>query len=227
MGQVHVAPALLDHIGGPVPPVGCFQYHLGVLAGLGQLGRQGDGVVVDADRLERLACLVAAHDHAASPVQVDADILLLLFHGSLLLSSPGWFRHPKCAPHTWSRATGGLPRALRLGLGLSGDFPRGHGIAPRARRAGPCAKRCPSHGSCAALLHYVKTLRSRRRFHAAWSMEATGRAQRGPIAVSLAPRVTGPSCGRGLRTAIHASTTRCRGCSTEHHGYRSSQGIGP
>ena len=70
--------------------------------------------------------LVPPHDHAASPVQVDADILLLLFHGSLLLSSPSWFGNPKCALHTWSRATGGLPRALRFGSGRRGDFPRGH-----------------------------------------------------------------------------------------------------
>ena len=97
MGQVHIGPALFEHVSGPVPPIGRFEYHLGVLTGLGQLGRQGDRVVVDADRVERLTCLVAAHDHAASPVQVDADILCLLFHGSLLLSSPGWFRHPKCA----------------------------------------------------------------------------------------------------------------------------------
>jgi hypothetical protein len=67
------------------------------------------------------------------------DMLFLLFHGSFLLSSPGWFGNPKCALHTWSRATGGLPLALRLGLGWSGNFLRGHRIAPRARRASRCA----------------------------------------------------------------------------------------
>ena len=143
MGQVDVCPAFFEHVSGPVPPVGGFEDHLGALTGLGQLGRQGDGVVVDADRVEGLACPVAAHDHAASPVQVDADILLLLFHGSLLLSSPGWFGNPKCALHTWSGATGGLPLALRLGSGRSGDVPRGHPMAPGARRAGPCATPVP------------------------------------------------------------------------------------
>ena len=42
MGQVHGAPALLEHVGRPVPAVGGFEDHFGVLAGLGQLGRQGD-----------------------------------------------------------------------------------------------------------------------------------------------------------------------------------------
>ena len=54
MGQVHRGPALLDHVSRPVPAIGRFEYHLWMLAGLGQLGRQGDGVVVDADRVERL-----------------------------------------------------------------------------------------------------------------------------------------------------------------------------
>ena len=97
-----VAPALLDHVGGPVPAIGRLQDHLGVLAGLGQLGGQGHRVVVDPDRVEGLAGLVAPHDHAAASVQVDADVLLLLFHGSLLPSFPGWFGNPKCASHTWS-----------------------------------------------------------------------------------------------------------------------------
>ncbi len=76
MGQVHRGPALLDHISRPVPAIGGFEDHFGVLPGLGQLGRQGHRVVVDADRVEGLAGLVAPHDHAAPPVQVDADILL-------------------------------------------------------------------------------------------------------------------------------------------------------
>ena len=137
MGQVHRGPALLDHISRPVPAIGRFEDHFWMLAGLGQLGRQGDGVVVDADRLERLTRLVPPHNHAAPPVQVDADVLLLLFHGSLLLSSPGWFGNPKCALHTWSRATGGLPRALRSGSGRRGDFPRGHANRSSCSACGP------------------------------------------------------------------------------------------
>jgi hypothetical protein len=67
-------------------------------------------------------------------VQVDADVLCLLLHGSLL-SSPGWCGNPKCAPHTWSRATGGgLPWVLRLGcLGSIG-----------LRRVLRCHERSPS-----------------------------------------------------------------------------------
>src|ERR1019366_2991984 len=94
----------------------------------------------------------------AAPVQIDADILCLLFHGSLLLSFAGRFRNPKCALHTWSRATGGLPRALRLcSVGLR-HAPRCHEIAPRAGRSSRCAHRSSSRGSCAALLHHIKPL---------------------------------------------------------------------
>ena len=150
-------PALLDHVSRPVPAIGRFQYHLGMLTGLGQLGRQGDRVVVDADRVERLACLVAPHDHAASPVQVDADILWLLFHGSLLLSFPGWFRNPKCALHTWSRATGGLPRALRLcSVGLR-DAPRCHGDRSSCSAFEPGALTGARHAG-AALRSFITSL---------------------------------------------------------------------
>ncbi len=76
-------------------------------------GSQSSRVVVDPDRLESPTRIVAGRDHAAPPVQFDADILFLLFHGSLVLSLPGWFRKPKCAPHTCLRATVGLPSDLR------------------------------------------------------------------------------------------------------------------
>jgi hypothetical protein len=92
-------------------------------------------------------------------VQIDADILCFQFHGSLLLSFAGWFRNPKCALHTWSRATGGLPRALRLCSIDLGHGPRSHEFAPCSRRPSRCAHRSSSRGSCAALLHHIKPLR--------------------------------------------------------------------
>ena len=130
VGQVDGAPALLDHVGCPVPPVGRLQDHLGVLAGLGQLGGERHRVVVDANRIEGLPRFGPPHDHAAAPVQIDADVLLLLFHGSLLLSLPVWCGNPKCALHAWFRATGGLPLGLWLGSTGRGGALRWHGIIP-------------------------------------------------------------------------------------------------
>jgi hypothetical protein len=88
-------------------------------------------------------------------VQIDADILCWLFHGSLLLSSPVWFRHPKCAAHTWPRGDGGLPPAFRHGpIGLC-HAPGCHEISSSCRRPSRCAHRSSSRGSCAALLHDI------------------------------------------------------------------------
>ena len=108
-------------------------------------------------RNEGLPSIVASHDHAAPAVQVNADILLLVFHGSLLLSLPDGFRNPKCAPHTWFRTTGGLPQGLRLGSAGLGDALRWHGIVPHARRPSWYAHRNSSRGSCAALLHHINS----------------------------------------------------------------------
>jgi hypothetical protein len=47
----------------------------GLEAGLGQLQRQRDRVVVDADGLQHLARRGHAHDHRAAAVQVDPDVL--------------------------------------------------------------------------------------------------------------------------------------------------------
>ena len=157
MGQVHGAPALLDHVGRPVPAVGGFEDHLGVLAGLGQLGRQGNRIVVDPDRVERLSCPVAPHDHAAAPVQVDADILCLLFHGSLLRRLRVGFGTPSvlCTPGPGRREDS---RGLFVfARSVSGHAPRCHEIAPGAGRSSRCAHRSSSRGSCAALLHHIKT----------------------------------------------------------------------
>ncbi len=43
VSQVHLRSALGEHVGRPVPAVGGFQHHLGVLAALGQLGGQVSG----------------------------------------------------------------------------------------------------------------------------------------------------------------------------------------
>ena len=75
VGQMDPASAGLDDIGGPVPTVGGLDDHLGVLAGLGQLGGQGLWVIVDPNGVEGLAGLVAPNDDAAASVQIDADIL--------------------------------------------------------------------------------------------------------------------------------------------------------
>jgi hypothetical protein len=70
--QVHLGTQLLQHVDCPVPAVGGFQHHLGVLTGLGDLLGQRDRVVVDAYRLQPLAGISRhPHQHAASAVQVD------------------------------------------------------------------------------------------------------------------------------------------------------------
>ena len=56
-----------------------------MLASLGQLGGQGQRIVVDPHGVERLALGRAPHDHRAPAVQVDTDVLSLL-HGALLSS---------------------------------------------------------------------------------------------------------------------------------------------
>ena len=139
MGQVHGGPALLDYVGRPVPAIGRFQDHFWVLTGLGQLGCQGDGVVVDADRVECLTCLVAAHDHAASPMEVDADILLLLFHRESPSVVSGLVSSPQvCSAHLVpgdGRTPVGTSPWVPIGLGRRSSLPRER--APRARRPSP------------------------------------------------------------------------------------------
>jgi hypothetical protein len=70
----------LEQVGGPVPAVGGLEHDLGVGAGLGELERQRDWVVVDADGLQHLARRGHADDHRAAAVQVDPDILFT--HGA-------------------------------------------------------------------------------------------------------------------------------------------------
>jgi transposase-like protein len=129
---VHVRPALFEYVGCPVPAVGGFEDHLGMLTGLSQLCRQGLRIVVDAHRLEGLAGLVAPHDHAAAPMQVDTDVLSLLFHGDLLSSFRVWCGNPKCARHTWIPTTGGSPRTPSLRRHILATRPRSHDVIPRS-----------------------------------------------------------------------------------------------
>jgi hypothetical protein len=77
-------------VGGPVPAVGGLQHDLGVGAGLGQLQRQRNWVVVDPDGLQHLAVGRHAHDHRAAAVQVDPDVLFT--HGGL--PCRGWCERP-------------------------------------------------------------------------------------------------------------------------------------
>lgn len=109
MGQVDGGPEVLEDVDGPVPAVGRLEDHLGVLAGLGHLGGQGDGVVVDVHGGEVLAGLVGAHDHAPVPVQVDAEVLSLRFHGGLPPSSRARLGSPECRLDARSPATAGGP----------------------------------------------------------------------------------------------------------------------
>ena len=179
VGQVDRGAALLEDVSRPVPAIGGLEDHLRVLSGLGQLDGQGLGVVVDADRLEGLARLSSPDDDAASSVQIDADILLFVFHGSLLPSSPGWFRNPKCASHTWSGSTGGLPWELGFRRAGPDDAASCHLTAPRDWRPARCASPCPSRWSCAALLHHISEqghLMMRPELRVGWGVAAIGSA---------------------------------------------------
>jgi hypothetical protein len=51
MGKVNLGSALFEYVCCLVPPIARFKDHFGVLAGLGDLGGQGQRVVVDPDRV--------------------------------------------------------------------------------------------------------------------------------------------------------------------------------
>ena len=159
MGQMHRGPALLDHVSRPVPPIGRFQYHLGVLTGLGQLGCQGDGVVVDTDRVERLPASLRRTITLRRRCRSMPTYCVCCSTGVSFCRFRVGFGNPKCAPHTWSRATGGLPRALRLcSVGLR-HAPRCHEIGSSCCGARAGALTGTRHAG-AALRSFITSLRS-------------------------------------------------------------------
>ena len=165
VGQVHVAPALFDHVGRPVPPVGGFEDHLGVLAGLGQFGGQGHRRRCRCGpcRASRRPRCAARSRCAAGAGRCRRTVFAVPRESPSVV--PGWFGNPKCAPHTWSRTTGGLPLGLRLGSVGLGRVPRCHEIAPRARRPSRCVHRTRHAG--AALRSFITSDRPQPRRSAA------------------------------------------------------------
>ena len=84
VGEVDLAAQLLEQVGRPVPAVARLKDDLGVLAGGHDcLFERQKVVVVDLGHLEGLALGAAPDDDAPAPVQVDTDILSLLFHWGL------------------------------------------------------------------------------------------------------------------------------------------------
>jgi hypothetical protein len=81
VGEVQVGAHLLQEIGEPIPSITSFENDLGMLAGLRELLREGLPAVVQMDRLEDRACCVFVDNHRSAPMEVDADVALLLFHG--------------------------------------------------------------------------------------------------------------------------------------------------
>jgi hypothetical protein len=137
MDEVHVGALGLQQIGRPVPAIGRFECHFGILAGVGHGESELERVVDHARGLEHLAMLGDSHDHRASTMKVDSHILSLVFHRSLL-PFPGWFGDPECALHIRFLATRGTPVVRRRGHGSSG-----HGWPRFARR--PCSHEEPGH----------------------------------------------------------------------------------
>lgn len=154
-------PALVDHVGGPVPARVASSTTSGCSPALAS-SAAGSRVVVDAHGLEGPAFGVALHDPRPSAVQVDADAASLSFHRALLPSFPGWLRNPECARRTRFTATGGNPAVHLVGSLLR----FGHEHRPRSSGAGTARSQLTgtSRGSGAALLHGIKgtTERARR-----------------------------------------------------------------
>ncbi len=121
---MHAGPALGEHVRRPIPPVRRLQDDLGGLPGPRHYLGQPDRVVVDLYRLEQLAGSVFAHDHAATTVQVDADILFV--HGGPPSSLACCGRPKFPSPSGLGRS--GDPRPLRRRRHLR------HQLLPAVRR---------------------------------------------------------------------------------------------
>ncbi len=79
-----LAAELFEQIGRPVPAVARLEDNLGVLTGGHDCPFEREQVViVDLGHLEGLTRGAAPDDDAPAPVQVDTDILSLLFHWGL------------------------------------------------------------------------------------------------------------------------------------------------
>ena len=87
VGEVQVRTELVEQVGQPVPAITGFEHHFGVLAGLGDLAREGLGVVVDVHRLEQRPRAIFVDKDRTVSVEVDSDVTL--FHG--LSPSSCWF----------------------------------------------------------------------------------------------------------------------------------------
>src|ERR1019366_3838861 len=123
------------------PAIGRFECHFGSFARIGDCECELERVIDHAHGLEHFTVVVDPHDHRASTVKVDAHILSLVFHRSLL-PFPGWFGDPECALHIRFLAMGGTPAVRRRGHGSSG-----HGCPRFVRR--PCSHEEPGHAEAA------------------------------------------------------------------------------
>jgi len=75
VGQVHLRPGGLEHIGGPVPPIRRFQDHPRVRPSHGDRLAQLRRAVGDPGRAQPAPVLGHPHQHTAAPVQVHPDDL--------------------------------------------------------------------------------------------------------------------------------------------------------
>jgi hypothetical protein len=105
VSEVHVCTELPEIIGEPVPAVGGLEDDVGMFPRFEKRLFEGEKIsVVDPFGRERVAGVIASHEHRATPVQIDSDILMLQFH----IGPPPWwgrFRRPECK-FTRNTATG-------------------------------------------------------------------------------------------------------------------------
>jgi hypothetical protein len=122
VGQMHPGAVRLQQIHHPIPAVSGLDHHLGVRARLRHRRRDRQRVVCHPRRRQPLAAGAHAHDHRATTVKVDPDVLST--HRGLLLYVRGWLREARVRnesdPHGEQRprsfiASDLAPMVLRLG----------------------------------------------------------------------------------------------------------------
>lgn len=139
-GLIAVSPA--DDASPPV--VATLEDHLRMLAGgRHRFGEGGPVVVGDLFHRQRLAFRRPSHDHRPSPVQVDADVLFVLFHRGPPPSWGSWLGSPECVSAR-SLPTAGGPTAGRRHSALPSPAPL---LSPRCKERFPRKRR-----SCVASL---------------------------------------------------------------------------